>query len=151
MIPSIRALGFSAALALSSCGAPAAPDACNTTPHFESSSCGNPRVTEGCQTTVSVRVTDDITPRIDWSPSCGVNHVVVRAARNDGHGGLVFWAFSAEGRLVSPGLQYGVLPPGALSEGPTRILQAGTAYQVSVEMIVDGSIITGQGTTTFTR
>lgn len=98
---------------------------------------------------VSVRVSDEVTPRIDWSPSCGMNHVVVRAARSDGQGGQVFWAFTAE-QLVGPGLRFGVLPPGSISEGPTRSLQAGIAYHVSVEMIVNGNVITGQGDATFT-
>jgi len=106
-------------------------------------------VTEGCQTMVDVRVNSEVNPRIEWSPSCGVNHVVVRAARSDGQGGQVFWAFSAESQLVGPGIQYGVLPPGTISEGPLRTLQAGTAYHVLVEMIVDGNVITGQGNATF--
>ena len=142
---------FLAALALSSCGAPSAPDGCNTMPGFENSRCGSPQVTEGCNTSVEVRISADETPRIDWSPACGMNHVVVRAARSDGQGGQVFWAFSAEDGLVGPGLWYGVLPPGTVSEGPTRLLQPGTAYRVSVEMIVDGNVITGQGAATFIR
>ena len=140
---------FLAGLALSSCSAPSVPDACNTTPVFGTEGCGNPRITEGCQTSVEVRVVADITPRIEWSPACGMNHVVVRAARSDGQGGQVFWAFSAENGLVGPGIRYGVFPPGVISEGPTRVLQPGTAYRVSVEMIVDGDVITGQGAAIF--
>jgi hypothetical protein len=78
-----------------------------------------------------------------------MNHVVVRAARADGLGGQVFWAFSADG-LIGPGFRYGTFPPGAISEGPTRSLQAGTAYRVFLEMIVDGNRVTGRGDATFT-
>lgn len=136
-------------LSLAGCAEPSATDRCNTTPSFGAEGCGNPQVTEGCQTAVTVRVSSDDTPRIDWSPSCGMNHVVVRAARSDGQGGQVFWAFSAENGLVGPGVRYGVLPPGGVTEGPTHDLQAGIAYRVSVEMIVDGNVITGQGFSTF--
>lgn len=78
-----------------------------------------------------------------------MNHVVVRAARADGLGGQVFWAFSADG-LIGPGVRYGVFPPGTISEGPTRGLQPGTAYRVFLEMIVHGNRVTGQGDATFT-
>lgn len=140
---------FLAGLAFLDCGEPTATDRCNTTPSFGAEGCGNPRVTEGCQTQVEVRVSNALDPRIDWSPSCGMNHVVVRAARSDGQGGQVFWAFSGGNQLVGPGVRYGVLPPGSISEGPTRTLQAGVAYRVAVEMIVDGNVITGQGVTIF--
>jgi hypothetical protein len=141
---------FLAGIGIASCGEPSAPDACNTTPSSGTEHCGNPQVTQGCQTLVDVHISSDPSPRIDWSPECGMNHVVVRAARNDGQG-QVFWAFTAENQLIGPGVRYGVLPAGSISEGPTRILQPGTAYRVSVEMIVDGNIITGQGFATFIR
>jgi len=140
---------FLAGLVFSSCSEPSAPEPCSTPQTSSSPGCGNPRVTEGCRTSVEVRIITDVTPRIEWFPACGVNHVAVRAARSDGEGGQVYWAFSAENGLVGPGIRYGVFPPGTISEGPTRLLQPGTAYRVSVEMIVDGTIITGQGATIF--
>ena len=97
---------------------------------------------------IDVRVSSEVNPRIEWSPLCGVNHVVVRAARSDGQGGQVFWSFSSESQLVGPGIRYGEFPPGTISEGPRRALETGTAYLVRVEMIVDGVII-GQGDATF--
>jgi hypothetical protein len=139
----------------SGCADPAAPNGCQTAGGNPAGSiatggCPAPRVTEGCKTTVAVRVSGGITPRIDWSPACGMNHVMVRTTRADGFAGAVFWSLSAPGSLLGPGVIYGEEPPGASLEGPTRALQPGTSYTVFLEMIEDGTVITGQGTTSFT-
>ena len=152
-------VAFLLALLVLSCAAEDTPNACTlksgnaASPDGPTgagpSSCAVPRVTEGCRTTVTVRASGGLTPQVDWDPQCGMNNVVVSAARPDGLSGPVFWSFSAEHGLVGPGLLYGVQPPGTLLESPTRSLQAGTTYRIVLEMIVDGIVI-GQGTSTFT-
>lgn len=140
-------------LATTGCSDPVAPDPCNSTTGMSpaaAAGCPVPRVTEGCKTTVSIRVSGGVNPQIDWTPACGMNHVMVRTARPDGLGGIVFWSLSAPLTFLDPGLSYGTQPPGALLEGPTRTLQAGTTYRISLEMIEDGAVITGQGTAIFT-
>jgi hypothetical protein len=97
-----------------------------------------------------VSVSAGITPRIDWSPQCGITHLVVVSVGSDGQPEFLVWSFSAsELAPVGPSVRYGVLPDGAILEGPTRPLVSGATYRVTLEMIVGGDVIAGHGTATF--
>ncbi|MGQ0703505.1 MAG: hypothetical protein ACT4PM_10280 [Gemmatimonadales bacterium] len=64
--------------------------------------------------------------------------------------GRLVWSFTAADRvLIRPDVQYGVLPAGAILEGPTVPLESGRIYHVLLETLADVGGITGHGTATF--
>lgn len=151
-----------AGLALWKCAGPVAPEGCQmyqtvatpgeNSPARPSASCENPGATEGGQTTVAVSVSTGLTPRFDWTPQLGITHLTVTSLRSDGQAVMVVWSFSASPlATVGPSVRFGLLPPGATSEGPTRPLLRGTSYRVTLERIIGGDVISVYGAATFTR
>lgn len=108
------------------------------------SACGtDPEVT--CTSIEAVQVTAGLTPTITWSPSCGVNRVVVHVAlpatkppANPGDGvivGSLMWevhASAADANTLSPPVRYGQIPPGAVLAGGPEALVSSTEYVIIV-------------------
>jgi hypothetical protein len=135
-------------LLLPSCAGSADSGTCTAGP-FPTSCTPAPLETEGCNTPIAINVSAGLNPRIDWTPQCGITHLVVTAVGSEGLPGVLAWSFSAPERApVRPSIPYGELPSGAILEGPTRPLVSGTTYRVSLEMIVGGDIA-GRGTLEF--
>jgi hypothetical protein len=139
-----------AGLGLAGCRALASPDECEADPEIAAAGCTTPRSAEECDKGILVSVSREPLPRIDWTPQCAITHLVVISVGRAGQEGVLVWSFSApDGAAVRPGVRYGVLPAGAILEGPTRPLQSGTPYRVTVERILGGTVIAAQGATTF--
>jgi hypothetical protein len=135
-----------AGFALWGCTSPVPSEECRS----NATRCTTPRSTDPCETTVAVSVSGGITPRVDWTPQCGITHLVVVSLGSDGQTGILMWSFSApEVVPVGPSVHYGVLPTGAILEGPTRPLISGNLYRLTLEMISGTGVITGQGAVTF--
>ena len=80
-----------------------------------------------CTGSVDVTVSSGTTPTISWTPNCRLWLVGVEADDGD------VWVIASPGRNgISPGVRYGVVPRGAMSDGPAVPLIAGQTYNVFV-------------------
>jgi hypothetical protein len=85
-----------------------------------------------CQTSISVIVSGDAAPTIDWAPRCGANRLVVDRVSAAPGTTTTVWAISSPTRLFKPPLTYGVVPDGATGDAAALALEHGTAYRVIV-------------------
>jgi hypothetical protein len=93
------------------------------------SACGGdgstgPSVTGPCAGSVTVSVSAGTTPTFTWTPRCRVLALLVEQDASD------MWFIEGTGDGIAPGVQYGTVPPDAVSDEPALPLVRGTTYEV---------------------
>ena len=108
-----------------------------------------PRITP-CDGPLTITVTGGTTPTFDWTPSCGVNRLMVLPSNPPP--GLITqgWTVSSAMGLFKAPISYGVLPNGADPGDAASPLVAGTTYQVIIYRAAYEAIIASGGSATFT-
>ena len=91
------------------------------------SGCGATEPLSACSDPVSITVSEGTTPRIAWTPACGVERLVVSQAVPPSMGVATVqrWAIRADGRLIEPAVRYALPPRGATVDVPAEPLAAG--------------------------
>lgn len=77
-----------------------------------------------CTGNVTVSVSAGTTPTFTWTPACRVIGLLVEFGASD------HWFLEGTGGGFAPGVQYGIVPPGASSAEPATPLVSGTTYEV---------------------
>ena len=89
-----------------------------------SSDVTGPETIGPCTGNVTVSVSSGTTPTFTWTPACRVIGLLVELGASDQ------WFLEATGDGIAPGVQYGIVPPGATADGPATPLVSGTTYEV---------------------
>jgi hypothetical protein len=83
-----------------------------------------PEAGGACTGNVTVSVSAGTTPTFTWTPACRVIGLLVELEASDQ------WFLEGSGDGIAPGVQYGIVPPGATASEPARPLVSGTTYEV---------------------
>jgi len=95
-----------------------------------------------CRGNVTMQVASGPVPRFEWAPACRLDELVVE----DVESGERIWHLRTEGRNgLTPGVSYGVAPPGAVVVVPPAPLEHTGRYTGAVftYLPVYGTIATG--------
>jgi hypothetical protein len=98
-----------------------------------------------CSGPVSITVNGGTDPTIDWTPTCGVERLVVTQPLQPSLGLNLAerWAIHGDERLIGPPVRYGRTPRGTTVDVPAGPLTPGIEYGVAVWI--------GEGQLGFTR
>ncbi len=82
-----------------------------------------------CGLGVNLTVSSGTTPTFDWNPECRVGFLSVQET-----GDTDLWSIFAVNmtNAIAPGVTYGLVPEGAVQDGPLEPLSPGTTYFMGI-------------------
>lgn len=90
--------------------------------------CSDPTEIGECHGQIQMSVNAAPNPVFSWTPECKISYLAVED-RGDGTG---YWTVSSPPgqKIIEPPVAFGVVPDGAIEDGPSNPLEPGGAYRV---------------------